>query len=88
MRGIGGGEEVFNGQSFLRADESDDALVGSGTGKVREVFAGFLTYAHARLFTVSDVLGMGLATGHGQAAFDGLGGAAFAALDGLRKEDA
>lgn len=54
MRGIGGGEQIFNRECFLRADESYDSLMSGGTGKVREVFAGFLTYANAGLFAVGD----------------------------------
>jgi hypothetical protein len=54
LRGIRRCEEVFNGQRFLRADESHDALVSRSTGQMREVFAGFLTYAHAGLSAVGD----------------------------------
>jgi len=54
LRGIRRCEEVFNGQRFLRADESYDTLVSRGAGQVSEVFAGFLTYAHAGLSAVRD----------------------------------
>jgi hypothetical protein len=54
LRGIRRCEEVFNGQRFLRADESHDALVSRSTGQMREVFAGFLTYAHAGLSAFRD----------------------------------
>ena len=54
LRGIRRCEEVFNGQRFLRADESYDTLVSRGAGQVSEVFAGFLTYAHAGLSAVGD----------------------------------
>jgi hypothetical protein len=54
LRRIGGGEEVFNRQCFLRADESYDSLMSSCASKMRKVFAGFLAHAHAGLFAVRD----------------------------------
>ena len=54
LRGIGRGEEVFDRQGFLRADEGDDALVGGGAGEMREVFAGFLANADAGQFAIGD----------------------------------
>ena len=54
LRWIGRGEEVFDGQGFLRADEGDDALVGGGSGEMREMVAGLLADADAGLFAIGD----------------------------------
>ena len=133
LRWIGRGEEVFDRKQFLRTDEGDDALVGGGSGEMRELVAGFLADADTGQFAIGDeareafVVALGgdqdvieaapaglesfgngvhavenfhvssvdgasllarLATGYGEAAFDGFGGAAFAAFNGLRIEDA
>ena len=54
LRGIARGEEIFDGEQFLRADECDDALVGSGSGEVCELVAGFLADADTGQFAIGN----------------------------------
>jgi hypothetical protein len=44
-----GGEEVFDGEQFLGADESDNALMSRGFGHQGELVAGVLADADAGL---------------------------------------
>jgi len=44
-----GGEEVFDGEEFLGADEGDYALVSRGLGELGKLLAGFLPDADAGL---------------------------------------
>ena len=57
LRRIGRGEEVFDGEQFLRTDEGDDALVGRGSGEVRELVARFLTYTDTGQFAIGNEAG-------------------------------
>ena len=47
--GLAGGEEVFDGEEFLGADEGHDALMGGGFGEEGELLAGVLADADAGL---------------------------------------
>ena len=49
-----GGEEVLDGEGFLGADESYDALVGGGSGDMGQVLAGLLEDADSVFAALSD----------------------------------
>jgi hypothetical protein len=49
-----GREEIFEGEEFLRADESDDALVSGSFGGEGELFAWFLPNANSGLAALCD----------------------------------
>ena len=53
---MAGGEEVFDGEEFLGADESDNSLMGGGFGDKGELVAGFLADADAGLAEGGDEL--------------------------------
>jgi hypothetical protein len=56
--GFGGRfEKVFDGQRFLGAYESHDALMRGGSGKLRELLAGFLANADSGLAAGGDKAG-------------------------------
>jgi hypothetical protein len=51
---MGRGEEVFDGEELLRANQRDYALMGGGLGHLRQLLAGVLADADAGLATGGD----------------------------------